>query len=173
LFKTSKVDVVLVTDDNLKEFEQIDRPFHPGFDRLVPTAKADYLRAYFMYFFGGGYTDIKTIEYDWNPYFDLLEQSDKVAIGYREKSPNDINYPEAKLVHDQMLGFGAFIHKPRSHLAKKWVNYVEDIMTEKAESTDYPFRYTELGGDVWHRVQVENLGCWLFDLPYINMNNYR
>lgn len=177
ILKNVNVEVVLVTESNVMSFEKAEHPFHPAFNFLSPVHKSDYLRPYFMYFYGGGYTDIKNTSYDWNPYLDLLEQSDKVAIGYREKSPGNINYPAAKLVYDQILGTGVFAHKKGSHLAKKWVGYTEYIMTEKYErlisNKEYPFEYTELAGDVWHRVQVENLGDWLFDLPYVDMNNYR
>lgn len=173
ILKNSNVEVVLVTDSNVLEFQIPERPFHPSFNLLSPVHKSDYLRPYFMYFYGGGYTDIKNTEYNWNPYFDLLDQSDKVAIGYREKSPDDINYPAAKLVYNEIIGTGVFAHKQFSFLAKKWLEYTEELMTNSSDKNNDVFGYTELGGDVWHRVQAENLGSWLFDLPYVDMNNYR
>jgi len=168
MLKNCKVELILITEKNIKNFEVEGHAFHPEFYNLSGYHKADYLRAYFMYYYGGGYSDIKNIEFDWNPYFDMLDESDKMAIGYREKRPEDINYPEAKIIYEQIIGTGAFIHKKGSKIAKDWLDQAEKRLDNK-----HPLRYTEIGGDIWHKVQVENLGNWLFDLPYIDMNNYR
>jgi hypothetical protein len=54
--------------------------------------KVDYSRGYFMHFYGGGYSDIKHIHYDWLPYFEKLYNGaeDMYAIGYHELFPHDI-----------------------------------------------------------------------------------
>lgn len=52
-----------------------DDPFHPGFYHLSPTHRSDYVRGYLMNYYGGGYADIKHMEFDWYPYFKQLEDS--------------------------------------------------------------------------------------------------
>ena len=92
LIDNSKVAVALVDESNLRNYILADYPIHPSWQYLSATHKSDYLRSYFMYHYGGGYTDIKFCDYDWNKYFDDLEFSDKQFTGYPESSPLDIAY---------------------------------------------------------------------------------
>jgi hypothetical protein len=55
----SECEVILVTPQNLNQYILPDAPLHPGYKYLSETHKADYLRTYFMHFYGGGYSDIK------------------------------------------------------------------------------------------------------------------
>ena len=78
--KLSNVDVILITKDNLNQY--ILEPLHPSYEYLSFTHRADYLRTYFMHFYGGGYSDIKETTGSWDKYFDILDSSDYYAIGY-------------------------------------------------------------------------------------------
>ena len=62
-----------------------EHPLHKGFEYLSAVHKSDYLRCYFMRFYGGGYSDIKHLHFDFEPYFKKLFESPSVkyAIGYR------------------------------------------------------------------------------------------
>lgn len=83
----------LITSDNLYEYEKSDHPFHPAFQYLSAVHKADYLRTYFMHFYGGGYTDIKPHTQNWLPLFKLLNSNPvAIALGYPENTPKDIAY---------------------------------------------------------------------------------
>ena len=84
LKNNSKVNYILVTNENLQDFIFDEYPLHPGYQHLSDVHKADYLRTYFMHHHGGGYTDIKPCSWDWNPYFDQLESSDAFGIGAPE-----------------------------------------------------------------------------------------
>jgi hypothetical protein len=46
-----------------------EHPLHPGYEYLSETHKTDYLRTYFMNFYGGGYTDIKRQSGSWRKSF--------------------------------------------------------------------------------------------------------
>jgi hypothetical protein len=195
----SKVSVSLITNDNLKEYELKEYPFHPGFELLSATHKSDYLRSYFMYFYGGGYTDIKRCHYDWNPYFDLLEQSDKTFIGCKQYKPNHIAYKPYKDFYDQLVGVNCFIFKPKSIVGKLWHIETNSLLDEKLPylkqhpgtyhhraiyggvqgepsaflESKYPIEWNELLGRIFHKLQYENLGSFLYDLPFPDINNYR
>lgn len=69
-----------------------EAPLHKAFQYLSPVHKSDYLRAYFMHFYGGGYADIKHIHFNWFAYFEKLYNGpqDKYAIGYHEIFSYDI-----------------------------------------------------------------------------------
>ena len=86
------IQFVLVTPDNLEKYiSQVGVPLHKGYQFLSLTHRADYLRCYFMNFLGGGYTDIKYIQGDYNNAFDELHNNPECYInGYREISPNGV-----------------------------------------------------------------------------------
>lgn len=46
---------------------------HKAFRLLTPMHRGDYLKAYLMYNYGGGYSDIKHMHMSWLPYFRMLE----------------------------------------------------------------------------------------------------
>lgn len=197
--KNSKVEVVLVTQDNLYEFEISNHKIHKGFKYLSDVNKSDYLRGYFMHHYGGGYTDIKQIDYDWNIYFDMLENSSKEFVGYQEKDPLDIVYEPARKHYSELAGSGSFIHKPYSSITNYLVNEQNRMMDERYESlknnpgtyhpyakyggihdyinkfedSKYPFTWNELIGYNWHKTQFFNLGKSILKLPYVNIYDYR
>ena len=80
----SKCNITFITKDNLHEYILNEHPFHPGYEYLSETHKADYLRTYLMHFLGGGYSDIKQTTGTWINAFKSLYNSDKWAIGYKE-----------------------------------------------------------------------------------------
>lgn len=199
IVENSGVEVVLVTQDNLSDFIVPGYPLHDGFEYLSDTCKSDYLRPYFMYHYGGGYTDIKQTYYDWNKYFNILDKSNFDCIGYREIHPLHVHHVPAQRYFKKLIGQGSYIHKKGSFLSHQWLktaniemdrNYeqlVENpgtyhpraiyggILDNMVDFTDskYPFTWSQLGGGVWHKTQFENPGRWLFDLPYINTSDYR
>lgn len=58
----SEVDVILITKDNLHEYILPENPLHPSYKYLSAVHRSDYLRTYFMHFYGGGYSDIKKLQ---------------------------------------------------------------------------------------------------------------
>lgn len=67
--------VELVDPGRLPEFIVPGRPLHPAYDFLSLNHKSDYLRAYFLYHYGGGYSDIKTLVSPWAPALRRLEET--------------------------------------------------------------------------------------------------
>lgn len=199
ILKNSNVNVILVTEKNLDSFILEDAPLPMGFNFLSNSHKSDYLRSYLMHHYGGAYTDIKQTDFDFNPYFDMLEKSDKYCIGYVEEFPDWIKYQPVKDNYKQYIGTGMMIHKPKTNLSKRWEyltnktivkNYNQlkkypgtyhpraiygGILDNKTDfkGSKYPFFWEEVGPVLWHRAQHDNFGTWMFGLPHINMNNYR
>jgi len=193
----SGVDVELVTEKTLKNY--IVTPLHNGFEYLSATHKSDYLRSYFMYFYGGGYTDIKNCDFDWSPFFTELENGDKDFVGSREICEKDIGYKPVAKYFNQLVGCCGFIFKDHSNFANLW--YVETqkkmdsiysqlfdnpglyhpraitggVQGEKGIylSSQYPLKWNELLGEIFHKIQYENLGSYLSTLPPPNTREYR
>jgi hypothetical protein len=53
------VDIKLIDKNNLNDYIIPEHPLHDGYKYLSLNHKSDYLRCYFMNFYGGGYSDIK------------------------------------------------------------------------------------------------------------------
>jgi hypothetical protein len=152
LYANSKVDVELVTDDNFYQFNNGEIPIHPAFEHLSDIHKSAYARAYLMYFHGGGYSDVKPNNFDWNPYFDELLHSRHSAIGYPEKNLIDIARFWDGATPDEILeisgsvkkfaGNGHFIFKPKTQFAKEWLIMLHRLLDDKYSTLkEHPGHY--------------------------------
>jgi len=77
-------NVKLLTRQSIPTYILSHAPLHPAYPYLSAVHKSDYLRCYFMHFYGGGYTDIKT-PYGWTWYsaFRDFELNPRAMINYR------------------------------------------------------------------------------------------
>lgn len=192
------VPVVLVTEYNLHSFILAKYPLHPGFKYLSATHKSDYLRSYFMHVYGGAYSDIKQCNFNWNNYFEILQNSDKFFIGYQELLPIDIAYSPAASSYSELVGNGSFIFKKQTFFTKLWYDETQKKMDyiykrlidnpgtyhpraicggvfqgDGFKNSKYPLEWNELLGRIFHKIQYENRGTFLNNLPYPNVQNYR
>lgn len=139
LARSCGVKLRLITRASLYDYENQEIPIHKGFQFLTDTDKSDYARAYLMYFYGGGYSDIKANTFDWNPYFDELLRSKYDAIGYAENNYDDVanfwnddQYVDQfiKNNYQQFAGNGHFIFKPRTRFAYDWIKNIHKLMDD-------------------------------------------
>lgn len=169
------VELKLLQDKEIYEYELPEHKFHEAYQYLSATAKSDYCRSYFMNFYGGAYCDIKRAEWDWNPYFDQLENSDQWIMGYRLRSetdlavsPNDIDINNIKNSWNNLIGAGAMICKSRTPLTEYWFKSMTEILDNKQEqlknnpaahvrdklgwrgtNSGYPLRWSEIGPETF------------------------
>lgn len=194
LFLNSKCDVVLVDNDNLSSFILPEAPLHEGFQYLSDVHKADYLRTYFMHFYGGGYTDIKPCLYSWLPYFEQLENSNAFGIGAEEdegplSTPEIIRKEYGDLWPD-MISNDMYIFKPRTEFTYLWYTEMINRMDQHLESlklypattsreaadtivTRYPIRWAGILAEIFHPLCVKYSNKILKTMPYPNRENYR
>lgn len=178
LQKCANIPLVFVTPNNLSDFILRDHPLPEEFKYLSNVHKSDYLRAYFMYYYGGGYCDIKPITKPWDQSFDLLNANDnKSGIGYTELSngvgylQSDQEFPLVKIYnlsyimhcqYKQLIGNCAYIFKPGSLIFEKLLEEQERRMRQLREqlikypgnvlgdNEGYPVRWTYLLGEIFH-----------------------
>ncbi len=136
------VPVQLLHDDNFRNWEIPEHSFHPAFEFLTDTHKSDYLRAYLMYHYGGGYTDIKFTFSDWSGCFHTLGESNKHFLGYRETAPNGVclNLVEKlnpsiveqlRSIYQVFPGTSAFIFKQGTPFARDLLEAMHSILDAK------------------------------------------
>ena len=98
---------------------------HEGFKYLSKNHQSDYLRCYFMHFYGGGYSDIKFYgqNTNWNKCFDMFgANSDLYVVGKKEikgGSPyKEWKYDEKEI--EKLLANGWFICRPQTAFTTQW-----------------------------------------------------
>lgn len=187
----SKSIVCLVTKKNLNNFILETEPLHPAYNYLSETHKADYLRTYFMHFYGGGYSDIKMTTGSWEKAFNDLKNSDKYIIGYKEIGPSGVAGP--KDLQDNwnyLIGNGCYICKPRTEFTEKWYKTMIQLLDSKlsklyrfpatfpqdcAENSNgkYPIEWNEMLGRIFHPLCYEYRDYIMNTLPICILKNYR
>lgn len=175
--------VQLVRPDNLAQYILPDSPLHEGYQYLSQVHKSDYLRCYFMHFYGGGYSDIKATTGDWNKAFDDMNANDNILInGYHEPDPGGVlggDYPRS--LWKELPGTGAFIMSPKSEFSTEWYRKMIAVMDAKLDELKknpakdprarsdtqpgYPLTWTEILGDIWHPLACNYRDRFLFTTP--------
>lgn len=196
LEKVSGVEVKLITPQNLHEYIKMDDPLPEAYQYLSFVHRADYLRSYFMYHYGGGYADIKTYYKSWVPAFKELEQSDAYVIGYPEvgfggaasHDIEDANLKKDVFTHWRYLvGNGAYICRPHTRLTAEWhaeakrrlIRLTDDLQNHPAQdpfgkNPDYPVRWSYLLGGIFHPLCLKYKDKLLKDKALMPLfENYR
>lgn len=165
----SGVNVQFLSNSGIDKFIIPAFPLHPSFQYLSETHKADYMRTYISHFIGGGYTDIKRQECDWNDSYDILIQDDTLfGIGYPEIGPNGVGYHPVAEHWKKLIGNGAYIFRPGTVFTKQWYEDMIKLLDNKHDAlvihpalhpqdcrdngSEYPIEWNEMLGRIFHRI---------------------
>ncbi len=194
IIDNSQCKVKLITENNLNKFILLNEPLHPGFEYLSHVHKADYLRCYFMHFYGGGYHDIKQLNTSWEYYFNKLNNDPNLwIIGYKEVGPDGAAILPGELGKklrdnwEKLIGNGCYICKPNTLFTKRWYqmllkemdNNLDKLKLNPASNprdhsgmSNYPLKWTQLLGDIFHPLCLEFNDHIDNSLPTIITENY-
>ena len=159
----TECNVILITKYNLNDYILTEHPLHELYNYLSFTHRSDYLRTYFMHFYGGGYSDLKIPTGSWKQAFDdILQDEDILINGYHELPGYNLN---------GYIGNGAYIVRPNTKFTKEWYEKILQKMDEKlpkfkelgaiyslnpkpAQQFDvnYPINWEELLGNIFRSV---------------------
>lgn len=135
------LEVILITPANLDQWLIPGHPLHDAYRGLSLVHRSDYLRSYFMFHHGGGYSDIKAHSAQWSPVYDALDrQPDLAMMGYRELAAEFTASPAgevgraARRNYYRVPGQCAFIFRRRSALAGQWHASVNRLLDAKLEA---------------------------------------
>lgn len=194
--KVCGVEVKLITPKNLPAFIKEEDPLPEAYQYLSYVHRADYLRSYFMYHYGGGYGDIKTYYKSWTEAFDRLDQSDAYVMGYPEVGFWGAAYHDIEnigLRHDlrthwrYLVGNGAYICRPHTQLTAEWhteakrrlIDMTEVLRSHPAQdpfgkNPDYPVKWSGLLGSIFHPLCLKYKERLLSDKALMpSFENYR
>lgn len=131
----SGIDVVLVTRETLQTWIDPRHPLHPAYEDLSFVHRSDYLRAYLLYHYGGGYVDIKPPLHPWDEAFDRLDSTEGAhCSGFPEIGVQAVGGADPRVArllrrhYHQSLATQALIFKPHSELAAAWLGGVERVL---------------------------------------------
>jgi hypothetical protein len=201
VFVNTGCSVCFITEKHLRNWQIPGAPFHPAFEFLSETHKADYLRVYLMHFYGGGYTDIKPTHHDWTSSFAKLIESDMLGLGYTEIGPQGVapvgGDLEVLLKNNffRLIGLCAFIFKPMTVFTSEWLHQTNDLLDKKlllleknraqfpqdclgarlpnGYLSEYPLKWTELLGDIFHPLIYKYRDFVIHDNIAPSFSNYR
>ncbi len=196
LEKVSGVEVRLITPKNLPEYIKEDDPLPEAYQYLSCVHRADYLRSYFMYHYGGGYADIKTYFESWVPAFEKLEQSNAYLIGYPEVGFWGVANQDMEagcLKEDlknhwrYLVGNGAYICRPHTPFTAEWhaeakrrlIGLTDELRKHPAtdpygKNNDYPVKWSGLLGSIFHPLCLKYHDRLLKDKALMpSFQNYR
>jgi len=192
LIDNSGVPVKLITPENLDNYILEEHPLHDAFQFLSAVHKSDYLRCYFMHFYGGGYSDIKKCENSWLQAFELLNESNKWILGYCETRKIDLAVVEGNVGTDlgrhflSVIGNCSYICRPQTSFTKEWYtellvrmdNYQQKLALFPGniwgDNDGYPIPWTNILGSIFHPLCLK-YGNQLMSSNIVkpNLRNYR
>ena len=184
--------IELITVDNLEKWILPEYPLHLAYPYLSETHKCDYLRTYFMYHYGGGYSDIKIPNGSWTKAFDTMISDENIWInGYPEGGPECIAHIPSTHLWDKLPGNGAYICRPKTAFVKAWIEKQCRVLDEKYDilkenpstqpdccieyvpDTLYPFHWNELLGRIFHEEAAKIIDRIRLEIPIPDFNYYR
>lgn len=165
------VECRLLYKDDIEKMILPDFPLHPAYKYLSAIHKSDYLRSYFMNFYGGGYADIKFFSTDnnWKQCFELIENNNEIDIIGQHEVPNGsgIVYLNTLDNLNKILSNCWFICKAHSKFTEEWYKRVQlkldqryDILkrypaTDIFGGLNYPIRWGEIQCEIFHALCQE------------------
>jgi hypothetical protein len=188
LKSVSGCTVHLIQKNDVMNYILKDNPLHPAYEYLSETHKADYLRTYFMHFYGGAYSDIKSTSGSWVESYNNLINSNYWICGYMEY-PNGVAYKPAADYWNELIGNGCYICKPRTPLTTEWYNTLVEFLDSKLDKlkefpatfpqdqaelgNGYPIEWNEMLGRIFHKVCFKYKDKLLRTLPIPICHDYR
>jgi hypothetical protein len=180
---------ILIKHAEIHDYIMDKHPLHPAYEYLSFVHKADYLRTYFMHFYGGGYTDIKGAGGSWISAFkDMMSQPDKLINGYQEIAKGAIVAPHIAPYYE-LVGNCCYICRPNSELTKDWYGSMIKLLDERLprlklhpakdprdcaeRGKGYPIEWNEMLGRIFHSV-ISKYGTKIIkSVPKCIDKNYR
>ena len=190
LITNIKVPVIFLTRQNYKSFEKQDFPYHQAFQYLSGNHKSDYLRAYMLHHYGGGYHDIKFRESSWENEWEKFKDPNVWMVGRREMKPDVIGHISVKEHYSKLATMGWIICKHNTPYTQELLNSINTILDkhlsdlilypalkprypDEDANIKYPLRWLEIMGEIFHPIMFKYHQHIEYGLPDILYKTYK
>lgn len=146
LVKNIGVPVFLVDHSNLHSLEIKEYPFHRGFKYLSWVHQSDYIRAYLLHHYGGGWHDVKATESNYIRVWDEFIRPDIYIVGKEEiKGGAAKVFDGDKWMPDyyqNLIAVTSWVGRPYTPLSEKLMKKFDDFLEENIdELKKYPAKH--------------------------------
>lgn len=146
LVENTGVPVFLVDDSNLHTLEIKEYPFHEGFKYLSAVHQSDYIRAYLLHHYGGGWNDIKATESAYTKVWDEFIHPDIYIVGRPEIKRGAARvFDGDKWMPDyyqNLIAVTSWVGRPYTPLSEKLMRKFNDFLEENIdELKKHPARH--------------------------------
>jgi hypothetical protein len=164
----TECNVVFVAKTTLANFVCPSHPLHPAYQWLSATHRADYLRAYFLFHYGGGYSDIKMQTGSWVDSFETMEAHKQLTgIGYREVPggvPGHLTTESGSPLGEcwpVLIGNGAYIFRRDTEFLRLWFTRLHQVLDLRSRDLMlHPARFPQDYRGVEHGGSVSEYPLW-------------
>ncbi|MFN3999967.1 capsular polysaccharide synthesis protein [Algoriphagus sp.] len=121
------VTVCLVNRENAIDFVQKKNPLHPAFEYLSAVHQSDYLRAYLLHHYGGGWHDIKATLMNYEKVWDHFSDPNFYLVGKPEVKggPAKVFDQDGRWMPDfwqELVSAIAWVGRPNTPLSRDLLN---------------------------------------------------
>jgi hypothetical protein len=189
-----KVPVILLTDTNITEFLRWPVPIYVHF--LSGNHRSDYFRIYFMYYYGGGYSDVKHMGDPWDVLYKIFDEDPNTWIVGVPEIPGGMAWPHGVYelpknpaeLEQKLISNGFMIARPKNPYQGEVHKLVTENLHKRADALvahpppdrgrccfagqdpqGYPFRWAEFMGELMAYVGQKYFShlCRVMKLPPI------
>ncbi len=141
------VPVILVTPENIKHYVLSGHPLHKAFPYLSVVHQSDYLRAYLMHFWGGGWHDIKATKVSFLNAWAEFENQNVYLVGRQESSKGVVKIHDEKgnWMPDhwqEIVGTSAWVGRAQTPFTNELLIKMEALLDQNFEQLKkYPAKH--------------------------------
>lgn len=139
LARNIQVPICLLTPENLPLFIKPEHPFPAAYQHLSVVHRSDYVRAYMLYHYGGGWHDIKATEVSYSDVWQEFEDPEVWIVGKPEiaKGAAKVYAEDGRYVpdhYDKLIAVPAWVGRPHTALAKDILEGIEKVIADNRQA---------------------------------------
>lgn len=124
------VTICLITKENITDFVNEEYPLHQAFGYLSAVHQSDYLRAYLLHNYGGGWHDIKATLINYEKFWDFFSDPKIYLVGKPEVKggPSKVFDTNGRWMPDfwsDLVSAIAWVGRPRTPLSRSLLTDME------------------------------------------------
>lgn len=141
------VPICLITPDNLNNFIKPNFPILESYQDLSIVHRSDYVRAYLMHHYGGGWHDIKATEQSYAEVWSIFEDENIWIVGRKETAKGAAkvytqNGDYIPNFYKDLIAVPSWVARPNTKFSEEMLEGIESIINSNKEILQkYPAKH--------------------------------